>query len=312
LPSAGARSGQPRRKELIVFSRRIARDRRGRAAAVVPPLLAAVIACALAGCGGGSSEQDFPTIGAARTFELAQFRPGGAIQPGAAAAVSFVIRQPDGQPLTRFRGGAGPHTGVHLIFVRDDLGAIVHQHPPVGTGGRVSTKVTLPGAGRYRLVVDVYPASGPQRNFQLFRDLRVAGTAPRRTVPAQTRVVESGGYRFAIRGLPKVKAIEATSLTIDVTDRRGRRPSFAPYFGALAHAIFFRRGTLDYFHTHVCAPGAAGCASTLGGAQVTGRSTRPGRLTVGVLLPGPGTWRLFLQTRIGGRVVTAPFTLNVT
>jgi hypothetical protein len=32
---------------------------------------------------------------------------------------------------------------------------------------------------------------------------------------------------------------------------------------------------------------------------------------VGVLVPAPGTWRLFLQTKIGGRVVTAPFTLDV-
>ena len=84
-----------------------------------------------------------------------------------------------------------------------------------------------------------------------------------------------------------------------------------PYYGALAHAIFFRRGTLDYFHTHVCAPGAAGCASSVGGATVTGSTARPGRLTVGVLVPAPGTWRLFLQCKLGGRVVTAPFTLEV-
>ena len=29
------------------------------------------------------------------------------------------------------------------------------------------------------------------------------------------------------------------------------------------------------------------------------------------LVPAPGTWRLFLQTKVGGRVVTAPFTLDV-
>ena len=100
-------------------------------------------------------------------------------------------------------------------------------------------------------------------------------------------------------------------LNIDVTDPQGRPAKFTPYYGALAHAIFFRRGSLDYFHTHVCAPGASGCTSTLGGAQVTGTSSKPGRLTVGVLVPAPGTWRLFLQTKIGGRVVTAPFTLDV-
>ena len=71
-----------------------------------------LVAILLAGCGGGgSSEPDFPTIGAARTFELADFEPAGAIQPGKPTPISFVIRQPDGRPLTRFKGGAGPHTG---------------------------------------------------------------------------------------------------------------------------------------------------------------------------------------------------------
>ena len=35
------------------------------------------------------------------------------------------------------------------------------------------------------------------------------------------------------------------------------------------------------------------------------------QLTVGVLVPVSGVWRLFLQCRVGGRVLTAPFTLHV-
>ena len=100
-------------------------------------------------------------------------------------------------------------------------------------------------------------------------------------------------------------------MTITVTDPHGKPAKFTPWYGALAHAIFFRAGSLDYFHTHVCAPGASGCASVLGGAKVTGTSATPGRLKVGVLLPVAGTWRLFLQSKLDGKVVTAPFTLTV-
>jgi hypothetical protein len=32
---------------------------------------------------------------------------------------------------------------------------------------------------------------------------------------------------------------------------------------------------------------------------------------VGVLLPGSGTWRMFLQCQVDGKVLTAPFTLQV-
>jgi hypothetical protein len=34
-------------------------------------------------------------------------------------------------------------------------------------------------------------------------------------------------------------------------------------------------------------------------------------LRVGVLVPLAGTWRLFLQCKVNGRVLTAPFTLDV-
>ena len=44
---------------------------------------------------------------------------------------------------------------------------------------------------------------------------------------------------------------------------------------------------------------------------MTGSSTTPGKLTVGVLVPVPGTWRLFLQCQVNGHILTAPFTLRV-
>ena len=127
--------------------------------------------------------------------------------------------------------------------------------------------------------------------------------------PALTQTVD--GYRFTLRRPPQLHAIQAAFLSFTVTRRDGTPAHFTPWFGALAHAIFFREGTLDYFHTHVCAPGASGCTSAFGGAKVTGTSSTPGKLSVGVLVPVAGTWRLFLQCFVDGHVLTAPFTLHV-
>jgi hypothetical protein len=199
-----------------------------------------------------------------------------------------------------------------VIFVRSDLGAIVHVHPPIAPGGRVDQEITLPTAGRYRVVVDAYPSvSGVPRNFQLFRWVKATGkpASPMPTTPART--VNVSGYRFVLQKPPTLRAIRPAFLTITVTRPDGSAARFTPWFGALAHAIFFRSGSLDYFHTHVCAPGISGCTSVLGGSRVSGSSTKPGRLRVGVLLPVPGTWKLFLQCRVDGRVLTAPFTLEV-
>jgi hypothetical protein len=273
--------------------------------------LALAAVAVLAGC-GGSAKPSFPTVGAARTYALVDFKPATPAVAGKPTTVSFVIRQPDGKPLTSFRRGPGPHTGVHVIFVRQDLATIVHRHPPVAADGTISEKITFTDPGPYRLVVDVYPnTTGPQRNFQLFGSLHVAGAYHPAALPPFAPSVVTDGYRFTITGRPSLHAIQAGFLTVHVTDPQGKRVRFTPWFGALAHAIFFRRGSLDYFHTHVCAPGAAGCTSTLGATKVTGSSSTPGKLDVGVLVPVPGEWRLFIQCRVAGHVLTAPFTLEV-
>ena len=181
-----------------------------------------------------------------------------------------------------------------------------------GRSGKITENVTLPTPGHYRLVVDAYPQlSGPLRNFQLIRTLTAVGKARSKPLPRFSPTVTVSGYRFTLRNRPRLRAIQAAFLSLTVTRPDGSRARFTPWSGALAHAIFFRAGALDYFHTHVCSAGVSGCTSVFGGARVTGRSTRPGVLRVGVLLPVAGTWRLFLQCKVDGRVLTAPFTLTV-
>jgi hypothetical protein len=258
---------------------------------------------ALAGCGGGSAGAPSVSVGAAGTYSLVTH-----VRPG---AVSLRIVQPDGSPLTAFKRGPGPHTGVHVIFARRDLGALLHLHPHIQPDGTFVADDEPLSPGPYRLIVDVYPAEqSPQPNFQLFGSLTVKGPYTPQPLPPLRTTETVDGATFTLHGTPRLRAIEPAFLHFTVT-RGGRPVRFTTWYGALAHAIFLRKGTLDYFHTHVCAPGASGCTSVFGGAKVTGRSATPGKLDVGVLVPVPGTWRLFLQCKVDGRVLTAPFTLHV-
>ena len=279
-------------------------------------LVLAMLALLPTACGSKSSTPSVPTIAPARTYRLDGFQPAGKVEAGKPVTVSFTIQQPNGQPLTAYKRGPGPHTGIHLIIVRDDLNVIIHKHPPVAKNGKLEEKVVFPKPGKYRVVVDAYPktstnALGAQGNFQLFDSIDVAGSYRPQPLPAFRRTVHVGGFSFTMHGKPTLTAIEPAFLTIGVTDARGRPAKFTPWFGALAHAIFFRQGSLDYFHTHVCAPGASGCTSFLGASKIAGSSSTPGKLRVGVLVPVAGKWRLFLQSRVNGHVVTAPFTLEV-
>ena len=119
------------------------------------------------------------------------------------------------------------------------------------------------------------------------------------------------GYRVALAGPKTLHAIEPAFFVATITDPQGRPARFTPWFGALAHAIFFRAGSLDYFHTHVCGPATPGCTSIFGGAKVTGTLDGPGQSARRRAAAGRGTWRLFLQFQANGRIITAPFTLRV-
>jgi hypothetical protein len=143
--------------------------------------------------------------------------------------------------------------------------------------------------------------------------VKVAGAYKPQALPKPARAVTVDGYHLRIVKIAPspLKAISSALVYMTVTDPDGKPVTFTPWYGALAHAIFFHHGRFEYFHTHVCSPGAGGCASVLGGSRVTGSSATPGHITVGVLLPDSGTWRLFLQFQSKGRILTAPFTLDV-
>ena len=247
----------------------------------------------------------------AKMYRLSGFEPAGTIAPGKPTTVAFTVNQPSGSALTAYRTGVGPHTGVHLIIVSDDLSTIIHRHPPMQPSGRFQQQVVFPSPGRYRVIVDVYPKQQrPLPNFQLFKDVQVRGVATPQPLGSYHAVQHIGGFTFTAPRSPDVRAIQAKLMTVHVTDAAGKPARFVPWFGALAHAIFFHVGTLDYFHTHVCAPGASGCTSLIAGSSVVGRSSAPGKLTIGILLPTAGTWKLFLQSKPNGRLVTVPYVLK--
>ena len=276
---------------------------------------AACAAVAVTGCGaGGGGTVSVPKVAPARVFALAGFEPAAPVAPHHPVTVSFAVRLPSGKPLTTYRMGSGPHTGVHLIIVRDDLAYIIHEHPPVGPAGFLRQTVTFPAPGPYHVLVDVYPQlAGVLPNFQLTQTIHVSGPYRPQPLPRFNADQVVDVYHFAMQGRPSLHAIQAQFMHVEVTDSSGRPVTFTPWFGALAHAIFFQQGSLAYFHTHICAPDALNCGSLPGvrASAITGRSSSPGKLTIGTLLPAPGTWRLFLQMKAGGRVVTAPFTIKV-
>ncbi len=300
----------------ICNEERSAGGRFGALAPCLPVVVGALVAASLVltGCGGSSSSAvSVPHVAPASTYNLQGFEPAAPVLPGRPTTISFRIQQPSGKPLTSYRPCCEPHAGVDLIIVRSDDSHIQYDDSDIGAGGHISQPVVFPTPGRYRVIIDAYPAhTSPDQpiNFQLFTWVTVQGAYQPQAVPPYTATEILDGYRFQIQAHPQLKAIQATFLTINVTGPNGSPAVFGTWRGALAHAIFIHQSSLDYFHTHVCSPGAIYCTSVLGAARVTGSSSHPGVLHVGVLLPVPGRWRLFLLTYLNGHHITPTFTLD--
>src|SRR3954464_5626053 len=179
----------------------------------------------------------------AHTYKLAGFHPAQPVAAGRPTTLAFTIDQPSGAALTRFKTGPGPHTGVHVIVVADDLSTIIHRHPPPDAQGHVSEQIVLPKPGDYTVLADIYPRTGPIPNFQLRYDIHAHGKAAPKPLPAFKAKQTVDGYTVGLHGNPKLQVAVPKILKATVTAPNGKPAPFDVWYGALAHAVFFQKGT---------------------------------------------------------------------
>ena len=219
-------------------------------------------------------EAELPARSAPRArTSSSQFTPAGPVQAGRPVTVSFTIRQPDGTPLTRFKRGPGPHTGVHLIIVRRDLAEIIHRHPPIAADGVASAADRVHASpARTASSIDAYP--GDARPAAELPALRLA---PRRgrLPPAAAAAVREHASRStatasrctARRGCTRSR--RATSRSRSPTRRAVRRTSRPGSARSRTRSSSARARSTTSTRTSA-RPGATGCTSALGGTKVTG------------------------------------------
>ncbi|HEX2316963.1 MAG TPA: hypothetical protein VHJ17_24670 [Thermomonospora sp.] len=212
------------------------------------------------------------------------------LRPGS-TDLRFRILGPDGEPVTAFTEIHDKR--VHLIVARRELTGFWHLHPEHLGNGLWSARVDLPEAGAYRIFTDVSPAA-LGRTLTLGADLAVAGNYEPQPVPAPGTVTTVDGYEVTLTGEPSHH--EGRHLTFTV--RKDGRPvtDLQPYLAAYGHLVVLRAGDLAYVHVHPA--GEPGDGVTAPGPDVAFH----------VALPGPGTYRLFLDFRHGDVVRTAAFT----
>jgi hypothetical protein len=176
---------------------------------------------------------------------------------------------------------------MHLIVARRDLTGFQHLHPTMNADGTWTTPLRLSTAGSYRLFADF---SHDDKPTTLASDLRVNGTAEFRPLPAPVPTATSdGGYDVRLDS-GAARAGQEAELRFTVT-KNGRPVQAEPYLGAGGHLVALREGDLAFLHVH----------PNEGDASIGFEAT----------FPTTGSYRLFLQFKVGGEVQTVAFTEEV-
>jgi hypothetical protein len=237
-------------------------------------MAAAMPAGGLAMTAGGLTLTPLSTTFVAGKRQPFRFRIAG---PGGAAVTTYAIVHD--KPL-------------HLIVIRRDLSGYQHLHPTMAPDGTWSIDLTLAAAGSYRAVADFTAIVGGQPvAAALGTDLTVAGAFAPVPMPAPVRSAAADGLTVAYEGTPRTESTQPLLMT--VAGSGGTPVTLQPYLGAYGHLVMFRQGDLGYVHIH------------------PELQLNDGKVKFWVAAPGPGTYRMFFDFQVAGRVHSAAWTVIV-
>lgn len=212
--------------------------------------------------------------------------------PGKGVPVSFVIEDPEGEPVTDY--DVEHEQDLHLIAVRRDFSGFQHVHPVMAADGTWTTELDLtPGA--WRLFAD-FKATGAEAALTLGNDLAVPGKLePAEAPTTDSTTAKVGDYEVTLEG--DLTAGAEAKLTLTVTRDGKPVTDLEPYLGAYGHLVALRAGDLAYLHVHP--EGVPGDGKTEPGPEVVFFAQ----------VPSPDRYHLYLDFKHEGEVRTAAFTV---
>ncbi|MEU4621787.1 hypothetical protein AB0G04_17660 [Actinoplanes sp. NPDC023801] len=211
-------------------------------------------------------------------------------EAGKPQKLEFTISGPGGAPITTY--SVVHEKQLHLIVARRDLTGFQHLHPVMAPDGTWSVDLTLAEPGVHRMFADFTAlVGGVEIAATLGHDLTVAGAYTPVTVPDPVRSATTGDFTVGYEGTPATESTQPLLMT--VTDGAGRPVTPEPYLGAYGHLVVLRQGDLGYVHVH------------------PEKQPVDGKVKFWLAAPSRGTYRMFFDFQVAGKVSTAAWTVVV-
>jgi hypothetical protein len=246
------------------------------------------VLCLLAAC--GTFAADKPKIDAPEpTLRLAVL-PLVPLVPGKATTLELKLTDIKQRQLLTDDDLQTVHTKkIHLLVIDPTLSDYQHLHPvPTATRGVYSVAFTPKLADGYRLWADVTPVGGQQ----VYAMAELGADKPGAIDKTERHEATVDGYHFTLSFDEKLVEDKEIMGMVHITDAAGKPVKLQEIMGAYGHIVGFYSDFRNVVHTH-----------PMGGAD--------SELMFHLVPYKPGFIKLFVQVKIGGREIFAPFGINV-
>jgi hypothetical protein len=236
-----------------------------------------------------------------------------------------------GNTRTRYNALMPDHGKLmHMFLVREPaLDAFAHVHPVPASSSAESFSVALPPLlpGRYRVYGDIVHESGYAQTLVANATLDAAPGAPERdaddswfvgdAAPESATPTFDGPENFKITWMRDASPLVAGRerlLTFRASDAAGA-VALEPYMGMLAHAVVVHADGSVFVHLHPS--GSISMAAlrkfegTGGAASHAGHEMGASEVSIPYAFPKPGRYRIWVQMKRAGQVVTGAFDADV-
>jgi hypothetical protein len=237
---------------------------------------------------------------------------------------------------------------MHLFLVRDSsLDAFAHLHPLLLDSATFEATLPPLPSGRYRAYADVVhetglaetlvttvDVAGPPRTWRPTDrdDAWRIGTADETRGPAPASRLADGSMMTWERGAAPLRVDREAPLDFTVVGPDGRPATLEPYMGMAGHAMIARADGSVFVHLHpagtisvaaqetfrIRQPGdtvrgalAKRLAALDAGAHPDEGAMRPGAVSFPYAFPQPGRYRLWVQVKRHGEILTGVFDASV-
>lgn len=178
---------------------------------------------------------------------------------------------------------------IHLFIFDTSLNEYFHLHPQY-LNGKWHATVQMNRNGSYKVFAQGQLTDGEE--FTANNDFNLVGGQPAFALPPQLGDNTSGmqgGYKLELVGTPHAQSM--SMLTLNFKDSAGKIIDVENYLGAKAHIIATPSDADALIHVHPMEHG--------------------GLMMIHIVFPSAGEYRLWVQAKINGQVLTWPLSVNV-